>query len=394
MPSHSATAPPASATRSHTSRPRRSRKPYARQFARPLPEAVHRGPPEVVLDEIRVRPAVPAPRLAVVISCYNYERFVGDAIASVLAQGRDDCEVIVVDDGSTDGSWQAIRAAGVNAVSIRNLGARRACLAGLDRTTAPFVLFLDADDRLAPGAFDRILAHLDPGVAKLQFSLTRIGAEGEVLGAAIPKLDDFRKRTELAAQVLRTGVYVSPPTSGNVFRRDVCALMAEADYDPFVDGVTLFAAPFFGDIVSLSDELGCYRVHGTNVSGQGQRPDERGLTTDLDRFVARMAHLRAVLARLPQRRRLARTEAMYYFLEHRICAELAAGRRAGLGRVTRLIGAIRHEPKPLKDRCTLAALFLLMALLPRARAQSLMAYRYHFGARSARGVVDAILLRP
>ena len=41
-----------------------------------------------------------SPKLAVVVSCYNYGSFVERAIRSVRDQGRDDCELVVVDDGS------------------------------------------------------------------------------------------------------------------------------------------------------------------------------------------------------------------------------------------------------------------------------------------------------
>jgi glycosyltransferase involved in cell wall biosynthesis len=77
-----------------------------------------------------------SPKLAVVISCYNYESFVERAIRSVLDQGRHDCEVVVVDDGSTDGSWDVIGRSGVTAFRIENRGARLACLFGLDKTCA------------------------------------------------------------------------------------------------------------------------------------------------------------------------------------------------------------------------------------------------------------------
>jgi glycosyltransferase involved in cell wall biosynthesis len=56
-----------------------------------------------------------------------------------------------------------------DAFRIDNSGTRLACLFGLDQTRAPFVLFLDADDELKPGALGKIIDCLDPGVAKLQF---------------------------------------------------------------------------------------------------------------------------------------------------------------------------------------------------------------------------------
>src|SRR6266700_3723528 len=258
------------------------------------------------------------PKLAIVIACFNYERFVERAIRSVLDKSRDDCEVIVVDDGSTDGSWDVISRSGATAFRIENRGARLACLFGLDKTPAPFVLFLDADDELKPGSLGVIIDHLDPGVAKLQFPLTRIDADGNVISGAFPPLEAFRGRDVLARQVLKSGVYKSPPTSGNVFRRDLCELLREADYDKFVDGVILFAAPFLGDVVSIPEEIGCYRIHGRNDSGLGRTPDAGSLERDIDRFLARMEHLRAIVRRLEPDQELVDPRETFYFREHKL----------------------------------------------------------------------------
>src|SRR5690242_13816033 len=122
------------------------------------------------------------PKLAVVIPCYNYAAFVERAIRSVLDQARNDCELVVVDDGSTDRSWEVIKHTGAKAFRTQNQGARLACLFGLEKTSAPFILFLDADDELKPGALAAITDELDSGVAKLQFSLTRIDAAGNLIG--------------------------------------------------------------------------------------------------------------------------------------------------------------------------------------------------------------------
>jgi hypothetical protein len=78
----------------------------------------------------------------------------------------------------------------------------------------------------------------------------------------------------------------------------LCELLREADYDKFVDGVILFAAPLMGDVVSISEELGCYRIHGRNDSGLGRMPDGGSLERDINRFLARMEHLRAIIRRL------------------------------------------------------------------------------------------------
>jgi glycosyltransferase involved in cell wall biosynthesis len=91
--------------------------------------------------------------VSVVIPCYNHGRFLGAAIESVLGQGRCRPEVVVVDDGSSDDTARvAARYGGVRCVRRRNQGLAAARNAGLDATHAPYVVFLDADDRLLPGA--------------------------------------------------------------------------------------------------------------------------------------------------------------------------------------------------------------------------------------------------
>lgn len=336
-------------------------------------------------------PAPLDPRLAVVIPCYNYERFVGRAIESVVSQGHTDCEIVVVDDGSTDGSWDVITGTGVRAYRIANAGAREACLFGVDHTRAPFVLFLDADDELAPGALDRIVAALDPEVSKLQFGLTRVDAEGTVLGPASPAVEDFRDREHLVEAVLRGGAYTSPPTSGNVFRRDLCAVLREADYDSFIDGTMLFAAPFLGDVVSISDELGRYRIHGDNDSGLGRVPDAATLRRDAFRFAARVDHLRDVLAAREQAAGLLGADEMFFYRERMYYAIVAAGsRRPTMREAAAVLTALHRLPEGRGTKLRHAALLVLVAVLPRRRAHRVFARRFSLGDRSARALLHDV----
>src|SRR5581483_1508115 len=231
------------------------------------------------------------------------------------------CELLVVDDGSTDGSWETITRCAVTAFKIENRGQLGACLFGVEKTRAKFILFLDADDELKPGSLARLVAELDERVAKLQFGLTLIDAESNPIGS-FSSLESYRERDKLVNEVLRRGVYKTPPTSGNVFRRDVCELLREIDYDKAVDGVILFAAPFFGEIVSLSEELGNYRVHGLNDSQLGQLPTAAILRRDIARFVARTEHLRAILARIAPDRTLVQPQSAFYYRERHFCLRI------------------------------------------------------------------------
>ncbi len=316
-------------------------------------------------------------RLAIVITCYNYEAFVGRCIASVRAQTSGDYELLVVDDGSTDASWEMIEATGVPAVRIANGGQRAACLHGLALTSAPFVLFLDADDELVPKAVETILGHLDREVAKLQFPLERVDADGRPTGQGpVAALGAFRSRADLQRRVLATAVHATPPTSGNVFRRDVCAILAEATYDRAVDGVILFAAPFMGDVVALPTALGRYRIHGRNDSGLGKALDAATLQRDLDRFIARTRHLGEVVARIDPGARLVEPDQTYYASERRFCLDVLAGRRPSPGRLVRLWSALWRDYLPLRHKLALSLLYFASTVLPPARAARLLAYRF------------------
>ncbi len=90
------------------------------------------------------------PLVSVVIPCWNAEEFIGEAISTTLAQTYANIEVIVIDDGSTDGSLDVIRSFGprVRHRSFENAGAAAARNRGVECAEGAYVQFLDADDRL------------------------------------------------------------------------------------------------------------------------------------------------------------------------------------------------------------------------------------------------------
>jgi glycosyltransferase involved in cell wall biosynthesis len=103
--------------------------------------------------------------VTVVISAYNEEELVGDAIRSVLAQTRGDFELVVVDDGSTDAT--AVVVGGFEAdprvrlISHSNRGLAASLNAGIAAGSAPYVALLDADDMWMPTFIERMTAALD-----------------------------------------------------------------------------------------------------------------------------------------------------------------------------------------------------------------------------------------
>jgi GT2 family glycosyltransferase len=96
---------------------------------------------------LQIRSDVP---ISVVITAYNSECFVADAIRTVRAQSVRPHEIIVVDDGSSDRTAQIATALGVRVLRQRNSGSAAARNGGTQATTAPWIAYLDVDDLWAP----------------------------------------------------------------------------------------------------------------------------------------------------------------------------------------------------------------------------------------------------
>jgi glycosyltransferase involved in cell wall biosynthesis len=112
---------------------------------------------------VSVRSQIDAHPVAVVIPAYAAERFLAEALESVLAQTRPPAEVIVVDDGSRDGTARVAAACegrGVRLVSQENRGGGAARNRGVALTTAPLLSFLDADDLWPSDRLERLVARL------------------------------------------------------------------------------------------------------------------------------------------------------------------------------------------------------------------------------------------
>lgn len=98
-------------------------------------------------------------KISAVITLYNLEKYIDDAIQSVLRQTRPPEEIIVVDDCSTDRSANVVSRYGGKIIHIRqdkNIGALRNSLSGLKAATGDIVAFLDGDDVWLPAKLEAI----------------------------------------------------------------------------------------------------------------------------------------------------------------------------------------------------------------------------------------------
>lgn len=202
--------------------------------------------------------------VSIIIDNYNYDAFVAQAIESALAQTYPHREVLVVDDGSTDGSLSTIGryADEVQVITKPNGGQGSAYNAGFLRSRGDLVIFLDADDCLYPNAVAEIVAALRPGVSKVQFRLDMVDAQGVRRGRQLPR--DLHDGAQAMRLVSGFGTYGSPPGSGNAFTaaflRQVLP-MEEPRWRIGADSIPILLAPAYGEVVSVTHALGAYRVH-------------------------------------------------------------------------------------------------------------------------------------
>jgi hypothetical protein len=223
------------------------------------------------------------PSVSVVVSCFNYKRYVGQAIRSALDQVGAAIEVIAVDDGSRDGSQAAIAEFGddVSAIYKGNGGQASALNAGFRLSGGESVIFLDADDVLLPGAARAVTRALGDGLAaKAHWPMPVIDAGGRRTGAIH---DAELAEGDLRIHAVREGplgdmAMASAAMSGNAFPRwllERVMPIPERQYRIGADEYLFGLAPAFGPIVRL-EPLSLYRMHGENA--HARRSFERMLS--------------------------------------------------------------------------------------------------------------------
>ena len=100
-------------------------------------------------------------KLSIIIPAYNAEAYLPQCLDSILAQEHRGCEVIVVDDGSTDGTAAMLEHyPDVKVVHQENHGMSTARNRGLDEAQGEYILFVDSDDLLTDGALKTLVAEL------------------------------------------------------------------------------------------------------------------------------------------------------------------------------------------------------------------------------------------
>lgn len=137
------------------------------------------------------RPEAPFPRITVVMTVYNGMPYLRDAVESVLGQTYRDFRLIVIDDGSNDGSGgylDALTDPRLVVVHQANQGQHKAANRGIAMAEGEFIARMDADDVAQPDRLAKQVAFLDanPHVGLVGGQILRMGARGAGMPSNLP----------------------------------------------------------------------------------------------------------------------------------------------------------------------------------------------------------------
>jgi glycosyltransferase involved in cell wall biosynthesis len=215
---------------------------------------------------------MPKPFFSVLIDTYNHERFIEEALVSVLEQAvaGAEREIIVVDDGSTDRTPEIVRKfePRVRLIRKENGGQASAFNAGISECAGEVVAFLDGDDWWAPGKLQAVGNALasDGEIGLVGHGITEVFADGRLHTELLRETPRFRITSAEGAKAFRLRKSFLG-TSRMTYRADVLrkigpvpeALRFQADEYVFT------LAGLYADVLILREPLTFYRLHGANL---------------------------------------------------------------------------------------------------------------------------------
>jgi len=315
------------------------------------------------------------PRVSIIIDNYNYALYLEEAIRSAIEQTYSNIEVIVVDDGSTDGSKYIIdkyaNSGVVKAVYKENGGQASAMNAGFRVCSGDFVVFLDSDDMLKPEAVETAINVWQPDFSKVQWHLEGIDEKSHSMRIYYPPLKVRVNLESAPSLVCRWLEYGSPPQSGNMYSRaflEEVFPLPEKLFRIGADTPLILSAPFFGRVYDLPYVLGYYRRH----SGKTTRSSVHEITELISNYQNGREYLKMKSLCPKSSRALSLTERrllLALMVTNVESSSYLKRVRAGLG------GAFDSLTFPLftnsSKRIASLIWFLLVGLLPNSMAKEL-----------------------
>jgi glycosyltransferase involved in cell wall biosynthesis len=212
------------------------------------------------------------PRVTVLVNTYNQERFIAEALESILAQDwpEEKLDAIVVDDGSTDSTFSIVQKFGPRIRCLRkpNGGQVSAFHAGLAEVRGDVVAFLDGDDWWHPTKIRRVVDAFNryPGIAAVGHGYYEVDQNGSILSTMLPALEYHLTLSSPEAARFAADLRVFGGTSRMAIRRLALERVVPVPEElPFFDNFIFTQALGLAGAVILPELLTYYRLHSANL---------------------------------------------------------------------------------------------------------------------------------
>ena len=243
--------------------------------------SVTSSPPSVAKLEPRPLGALPPePLVSVLIGNYNYENYLAQAIESVLNQSYQNWELIICDDGSTDGSVPLIekfarRDQRIQLLRKANGGHTSALNAAFSKCRGEIVCLLDSDDLYLPTKLEKVAAACAANSQSGLIVHRVVRVNQKLRRQGVWPLSDLPDGW-FGPDLLRTGGILPclPPTSGLSLRREIAEILfplsMASPLHMCPDQVIMRLAPLITKVGSIPEALAEYRLHDANTYTQRQ----------------------------------------------------------------------------------------------------------------------------
>jgi GT2 family glycosyltransferase len=253
-------------------------------------------------------------RVSVLMPSYNHEAFLDEAVSSVLRQTLADFELVIVDDGSTDGSWAKIEAFD-DARIVRHRQPNRGAHAALNKAgelcspTSEYLAILNSDDAWDPRWLEAALRVLDSRT-EAGFCCARVRMIGPEQDPRMAwrrswyqdAVRHYRESGDVEASLLHANFIVT--TSNVVVRRELFRASGGFRALRYVHDLDFFLRlARASELALVEEELVTYRYHEANTIGESAS-DERPIVFEFGWILAGL--LEQVVARTPDPEELQR----------------------------------------------------------------------------------------
>ena len=176
-------------------------------------------------------------KISIIIPAYNCEKYIGKCLDSILSQKGAELEIIVVNDGSTDGTAKVLEGYkdSVTVITVENGGSSAARNRGIDAITGDYTMFCDSDDFLSDNAIQVLVETIektDADIVKFRYQLvfpdgTKKQANNQFDEYKIIEKADFQKKiyphfiNGIRLNSVWSGIYKTSLIKGRKFRTDM-----------------------------------------------------------------------------------------------------------------------------------------------------------------------------